>query len=80
MYDNIAALKFQKGPNNEMLAAGMISAENEEMNFYSNVTADGRVEDWMTAVLAEMRSTNRLITKEAIFYYSHKKNRYCSST
>uniref|UniRef100_A0A2C9JWZ0 AAA+ ATPase domain-containing protein n=1 Tax=Biomphalaria glabrata TaxID=6526 RepID=A0A2C9JWZ0_BIOGL len=75
MFDNIAALKFQKGPTNEMLATGMVSAEKEEMDFRTNVTADGRVEDWMTSVLAEMRSTNRLITKEAIFYYSYKKSR-----
>ncbi|XP_059165934.1 dynein axonemal heavy chain 10-like isoform X2 [Physella acuta] len=75
MFDNIAALKFQKGPTNEMLAMGMVSAEKEEMDFHNNVTADGRVEDWMTSVLAEMRSANRLITKEAIFYYSHKKSR-----
>lgn len=76
MFDNISALKFQKGPTNEMLAMGMVSAEKEEMDFHNNVTADGRVEDWMTSVLAEMRSANRLITKEAIFYYSHKKSRF----
>ena len=34
-----------------------------------SVIAEGRVEDWMTAVLVEMRSTNRLITKEAVFTY-----------
>jgi len=33
------------------------------------VAAEGRVEDWMTEVLKEMRRTNRLITKEALFYY-----------
>ncbi|XP_035829687.1 dynein heavy chain 10, axonemal isoform X2 [Aplysia californica] len=75
MFDNIAALKFQKGPNNETLATGMSSAEKEEMDFRTNVIADGRVEDWMTSVLNEMRITNRLITKEAIFFYSHQKPR-----
>ena len=39
------------------------------MGFHRPVPADGRVEDWMTRVLNEMRHTNRLITKEAIFYY-----------
>ena len=34
-----------------------------------------RVENWMTDVLREMRRTNRLITKEAIFYYCYKKLR-----
>jgi dynein heavy chain len=33
------------------------------------VPAEGRVEEWMTAILDEMRSTNRLITKEALYYY-----------
>ena len=75
MFDNIAALKFQKGPNNETLATGMSSAEKEEMDFHTNVVADGRVEDWMTSVLNEMRVTNRLITKESIFYYSYQKPR-----
>ena len=69
MYDNISSLRFIKGPNNEMQASAMISSEGEVMDFRNNVTADGRVEDWMTAVLAEMRTTNRLITKEAIFLY-----------
>ena len=73
MYDNIASLKFVKGPNNEMLATGMVSSEGEVMEFRNNIIADGRVEDWMTAVLKEMRSTNRLITKEAIFYYCEGK-------
>lgn len=69
MYDNIAALKFSKGANNEMLATAMISGEGEVMEFHRPVPADGRVEDWMTRVLNEMRRTNRLITKEAIFFY-----------
>ncbi|XP_076804944.1 dynein axonemal heavy chain 10-like [Clavelina lepadiformis] len=69
MYDNIARLQFQEGVNNEMLVSGMISAEGEIMEFRKNVPAEGRVEDWMTAVLGEMRSTNRLITKEAVFNY-----------
>ena len=34
-----------------------------------------RIECWMTEVLIEMRKTNRLITKEAIFYYCYKKAR-----
>lgn len=69
MYDNISSLRFQEGGNNETLATAMISAEGEVMEFRQNIAAEGRVEDWMTAVLEEMRSTNRLITKEALFYY-----------
>ncbi|XP_053327864.1 dynein axonemal heavy chain 10 [Spea bombifrons] len=75
MYDNIASLKFQEGNNGEMLATAMISAEGEVMPFRQAIAAEGRVEDWMTAVLHEMRRTNRLITKEAIFRYCEDKSR-----
>lgn len=69
MFDNISALRFNKGPNNEMLATAMISGEGEVMEFKQHIMADGRVEDWMTSVLNEMRRTNKLITKEALFLY-----------
>ncbi|KAJ8284497.1 hypothetical protein COCON_G00033470 [Conger conger] len=75
MYDNIASLRFEEGPNGETLATALVSAEGESMELREAVHADGRVEDWMTAVLQEMRRTNRLITKEAIFYYCHKTSR-----
>ncbi|MEE6504167.1 hypothetical protein FKM82_005082, partial [Ascaphus truei] len=75
MYDNIASLKFQVGDTGETVATAMISAEGEVMAFRQAIAAEGRVEDWMTAVLQEMRRTNRLITKEAIFRYCEDKSR-----
>ncbi|XP_067660223.1 dynein axonemal heavy chain 10-like [Haliotis asinina] len=75
MFDNISALRFVKGTNNEATAAAMISAEGETMEFRNPIQAEGRVEDWMTGVLDEMRRTNRLITKEAVFFYCDKKTR-----
>jgi len=69
MFDNIATLRFQKGSHNEVIAMAMCSSEGEVMEYRNQVTADGRVEDWMTNVLNEMRKTNRLLTKEAVFYY-----------
>ena len=69
MFDNIAKLKFVEGHNGEHNATAMISAEGEMMDFRTHVTAEGKVEDWMTDVLNEMRRTNRLITKESIFKY-----------
>ena len=78
MYDNIAALRFTKGSNNETLATAMISAEGEVMEFRTHIPAEGRVEDWMTSVLEEMRTTNRLITKEAVFYYCENQTRLAS--
>nr|WAW84832.1 axonemal dynein heavy chain 10 [Halisarca dujardinii] len=69
MFDNIAKLRFVEGHNGESNATAMISAEGEVMDFRQHVPAEGKVEDWMTEVLNEMRSTNRLITKESIFRY-----------
>ncbi|KAL2092820.1 hypothetical protein ACEWY4_012618 [Coilia grayii] len=75
MYDNIASLQFDVGGSGEMVAKALVSAEGEMMTLRQAVVAEGRVEDWMTKVLLEMRRTNKLITKEAIFYYSHQKSR-----
>ncbi|XP_050408300.1 dynein axonemal heavy chain 10 [Patella vulgata] len=72
MFDNISSLKFQRGANNEIIVGAMVSAEGEQMEYRTHVSAEGRVEDWMTAVLDEMRRSNRLITKEAIFTYCDK--------
>lgn len=72
MFDNISKLRFGQGHSGEPMANAMISSEGEEMDFRSAVVAEGRVEDWMTAVLNEMRRTNRLITKESIFRYCEK--------
>lgn len=80
MYDNIASLRFVKGSNNETLATAMVSAEGEVMEFRTHIPAEGRVEDWMTSVLEEMRTTNRLITKEAVFYYCENTSRLVSGS
>lgn len=69
MYDNIASLRFDEQSNGEKVAAAMVSAEGEVMEFKKPIAVEGRVEEWMTSVLLEMRKTNRLITKEAIFHY-----------
>ncbi|XP_029909103.1 dynein heavy chain 10, axonemal [Myripristis murdjan] len=75
MYDNIASLRFEVGSNGETVAGALVSAEGEIMELKKPIPADGRVEDWMTGVLLEMRRTNRLITKEAIFYYCENMSR-----
>lgn len=75
MYDNIALLRFNDGDSGEKLVSAMISAEGEVMEFRKIIRAEGRVEDWMTAILNEMRRTNRLITKEAIFRYCEDRTR-----
>ena len=75
MFDNIASLKFTSGSAGEPIASAMVSSEGEVMDYRSGIVAEGRVEDWMTGVLKEMRRTNRLITKEAVYYYCDKKTR-----
>ncbi|XP_072207474.1 dynein axonemal heavy chain 10 [Excalfactoria chinensis] len=75
MYDNIASLRFQDGDNDKKIVTAMISAEGEVMDFRQTIAAEGRVEKWMTAVLEEMRRTNRLLTKEAIFRYCEDRSR-----
>ena len=75
MYDNIASLVFKKGGSGETMATAMKSSEGEIMEFRTQVAAEGRVEEWMTSVLMEMLRANRLITKEAIFFYAHERTR-----
>ncbi|KAJ0174233.1 hypothetical protein K1T71_010379 [Dendrolimus kikuchii] len=69
MFDNIRALDLYVDHTNRPVAAKMISAEGEIMDFRYVVYTEGRVEDWMNLVLTEMRNTNKFITKKAIFYY-----------
>ena len=76
MYDNIASLRFDVGSSGEAVAGALVSAEGEVMDFKKPVPVEGRVEEWMTGVLLEMRRTNRLITKEAIFYYCDNRSRW----
>ena len=76
MYDNVSSLRFDTGNNGENVAGAMVSAEKEVMEFRSPIPTEGRVEEWMTAVLIEMRRSNRLITKEAVYKYCEDRSRY----
>lgn len=78
MFDNISSLRFQEGSSHETVATAMISSEGETMEFRQAIVTEGRVEDWMTSVLNEMRRTNRLITKEAIYKYCDNMERCVS--
>ncbi|XP_061623123.1 dynein axonemal heavy chain 10-like [Phyllopteryx taeniolatus] len=75
MFDNIASLRFDSESSGETAAGAMVSAEGEVMEFQKPVQIKGRVEEWMTGVLHEMRRTNRLVTKEAIFRYCEDRGR-----
>lgn len=68
MFDNVIKLNYGTG-RNEKAVLGMQSAEGENLDYRQIVATQGRVEEWMTAVQNEMKQTNRLIHKEAVFYY-----------
>ena len=72
MFDNIKSLRFEVGNADDYTATAMVSSEGEAMDFRTPIAAEGRVEDWMTSVLNEMRRTNRLLTKESVYYYCHE--------
>lgn len=76
MYDNIASLRFDVNSSGETVVGAMVSAEGEVMELRQHVPVEGRVEEWMMGVLLEMRKTNRLITKEAIYHYCQDRSRY----
>ncbi|XP_022902554.2 dynein axonemal heavy chain 10 [Onthophagus taurus] len=69
MFDNIKSLRLGPDNHDRMVASAMISCEGEVMEFRTAVFTDGKVEDWMTEVLGEMRKANRFITKTAIYDY-----------
>ncbi|XP_058811885.1 dynein axonemal heavy chain 10 isoform X1 [Topomyia yanbarensis] len=75
MFDNIKSLRFAKDRSDTPIVTAMISAEGEVMDFQQHVPVQDRVESWMTAVLAEMRSTNRFISKKAIYDYGKDRER-----
>jgi dynein heavy chain len=67
LFDNCKRLVFGKG---DKVLVGMVSDEGEEYSFESPVKPEGKVEDWMTKVDEEMKSTLRLITKKAVYEYA----------
>ncbi|TPP59989.1 Dynein heavy chain 10 axonemal [Fasciola gigantica] len=79
MFDNIASLRFAKDTSKpgtvNIEVTAVISSEGEVMDFRSPQPVRGSVEQWMTTVEAEMKRTNRLITKEAVFYYRSSMSR-----
>lgn len=75
MFDNIKSLKFVERNDENVLATGMVDSVGEIMDFRDPLAAVDRVENWMNLVLAEMRKTNRYLTKKAIFEYGKIRER-----
>lgn len=75
MFDNIKSLKLVERNEGDVLATAMVDSVGEFMDFRDPVIATGRVENWMNLILAEMRKTNRYVTKKAIFEYGKIRER-----
>jgi dynein heavy chain len=69
MFDNVLKLNFGTGKH-EKFIVGMSSSEGETLPFNRFVQIEGRVEEWMTRVEAEMKRSNRLLSKSAIYNYA----------
>lgn len=69
MFDNVGSLRMGFNHINRMAITAMVSCEQEIMELRNTQYGEGKVEAWMSTVLAEMRVTNRYITKKAIFDY-----------
>lgn len=69
MFDNVGSLRMNLDHQNHMAITAMVSCEQEVLELRNTQYAVGKVESWMSMVLAEMRVTNRYVTKKAIFDY-----------
>ncbi|VDP78001.1 unnamed protein product [Echinostoma caproni] len=66
LFDSICSLTFAK-PNAEIkTATKMIAKDGEEVKFAQAFDLTGQVEEWLNALLAEMRHTLRKILAEAV--------------
>ena len=69
MHDNVIKLNFGAGRFGNTVY-GMSSVEGEVLEFANEVSAEGKVENWMTSVNNEMKRSNRMVHKEAIWKYT----------
>ncbi|KAM3182244.1 hypothetical protein ACTXT7_012779 [Hymenolepis weldensis] len=75
MFDNIKGFKYRLDAKGNTLLTAMISCEEEVMQLHKPVYVVGKVEEWLLTQEAEMKRSNRMITKRALFYYCYKKLR-----
>ncbi|XP_043285223.1 dynein axonemal heavy chain 10 [Venturia canescens] len=69
MFDNLDKFRLERDSKDKSIATALISSEKEIMEFSEAVIAEGKIEDWMVLALAEMRRSNRFISKKAIYSY-----------
>ncbi|VDM31178.1 unnamed protein product [Hydatigera taeniaeformis] len=69
MFDNVMCLEIDKTDQRVPLTVGMRSTEGEIIKFKQPVRGTDPVEERMMKIEVEMKRSNRLITKEAIYRY-----------
>ncbi|XP_026670097.1 dynein heavy chain 10, axonemal [Ceratina calcarata] len=69
MFDNLDKFCFTLNNTERVVATALISSEKEVMEFRQVVLAEGKIEEWMVFALEEMKSSNRYLTKKAVYNY-----------
>ncbi|KAF3425259.1 hypothetical protein E2986_13407 [Frieseomelitta varia] len=69
MFDNLDRFRFELNDTERVIAAALISCEEEAMDFRNVVLAEGKIEEWMVLALDEMKRSNRFLTKKAVYNY-----------
>lgn len=72
LFDNCESLQF-KSSRGSTNATGMVSSEKESYEFKTPVACEGAVEDWMSAIEQEMKSTLHQVMKESVITYPRNK-------
>ncbi|KNC98871.1 dynein beta chain, flagellar outer arm [Spizellomyces punctatus DAOM BR117] len=74
LFDSVAQLEFEKGPNGEITktAIGMYSREDEYVQFVEPCECTGPVEVWLNRLVDMMRRTLRQLLGEAVSAYEEK--------
>lgn len=72
MFDNVQSLRMTDAgalDKSSLCVTGLISCENEIMEFRTTQHTSGDVEHWMMRVMNEMFVSNRYLTKKAIYEF-----------
>ncbi|KAJ3365528.1 hypothetical protein HDU91_002183, partial [Kappamyces sp. JEL0680] len=74
LFDSIARLEFEKGPNGEFTksAIGMYSLQDEYVQFANPCDCTGPVENWLNRLIVAMRETLRNLLGESVTSYEEK--------
>jgi dynein heavy chain len=69
LFDNCKSLVFA---NNNKVITGMISNEKEAWDFVFKVKPEGKIEEWMNDIDAEMKRSLEVLAKQSIWEYARQ--------